>query len=117
MKIAQRFIGVLLTSAALGFAQLGVTTSPAEPNQGAIQSNAMTQPPPAFVGPGTVNYIEGQVTLGGQSLSQGSVGVTKLNPGEAITTADGYVELLLTPGAFLRVGQNCVVRLTSAGLA
>jgi hypothetical protein len=38
-------------------------------------------------------------------------------PNQAIATANGYVEVLLTPGAFLRIGHNSEARLMSAGLA
>ena len=39
-----------------------------------------------------------------------------VGPNQVIDTADGYVELLLTPGAFLRIGHNSEVRLVNAGL-
>jgi hypothetical protein len=45
------------------------------------------------------------------------VGNTGLRTGQALDTGDGYAEVLLTPGAFLRVGHNSQVRLISAGLA
>lgn len=49
--------------------------------------------------PGTLNYIEGQAAMGGQSLDGKSVGV-ELGEGQSITTLDGKVEILLTPGVF-----------------
>jgi len=67
--------------------------------------------------PGTVNYIEGQVTLNGQELSAKSAEASVAGPNQVISTADGYAEILLTPGAFLRVGHNSEVRFLSAGLA
>jgi hypothetical protein len=69
------------------------------------------------VGPGTVNYVEGQVTVNGEELGRQSIGSATLKPGEVLDTGQGYAELLLTPGAFLRVGNNSEVRLTTAGLA
>ncbi len=83
---------------------------------GAAQVNA---PPPrsTMPAPGTVNYVEGQVSIDGQDLNPGSVGSTVLAPNEAIDTGQGYAEILLTPGAFLRIGHNSEVRLITAGLA
>lgn len=67
--------------------------------------------------PGAVNYVEGQVMLNGQALSRGAVGSAIVGPNQAIDTSNGYAELLLTPGAFLRIGHNSEVRVVSAGLA
>jgi hypothetical protein len=67
--------------------------------------------------PGAVNYIEGQVTLDGQPLAAHSAGSTVVGLNQPLSTADGYAEVLLTPGAFLRIGHNSQVRLLSAGLA
>lgn len=121
MKTGRRLITVALASAALAFAQAGALSDPAEPTQipnyGNYYANSTPQPPPAVVGPGTINYVEGQVSLGDEALSQSSVGTITVEPGQALTTADGYVELLLTPGAFLRVGHASEVRMQSAGLA
>jgi hypothetical protein len=64
-----------------------------------------------------VNYVEGQVALDGQPLSQKSVGHAALQPGQVMSTGNGYAEILLTPGAFLRVGPNSEFRMTSVGLA
>jgi hypothetical protein len=66
--------------------------------------------------PGTLNYIEGQAAMGGQSLDGKSVGV-ELGEGQSITTLDGKVEILLTPGVFLRLGPNSSAKLVAAGLA
>jgi hypothetical protein len=41
-----------------------------------------------------------------------------MQPGQALETGnDGYAEVLLTPGAFLRVGPNSELSLTAVGLA
>jgi hypothetical protein len=69
------------------------------------------------VGPGTINYVEGQASLDGQELLPQSIGTATLKPGQTLDTGNGYVEVLLTPGAFLRVGQNSELRILSAGLA
>jgi hypothetical protein len=71
-----------------------------------------TMPPP-----GAVNYVEGQVSVNGESLNPGSAASTVLAPNQAIDTGQGYAEVLLTPGAFLRIGRNSEVRFITAGLA
>ena len=68
------------------------------------------------VRPGSLNYVEGQVSTGGQTLSPQSVGHFALQPGQSLETGNGYAEVLLTPGAFLRVGPNSQFTLASAGL-
>jgi len=40
-----------------------------------------------------------------------------VGPNGVIATTDGYAEVLLTPGAFLRIGHNSEAQLVSAGLA
>ncbi len=66
--------------------------------------------------PGTVNYVEGQVTLGGRTLTEQSVGSARLTPGETLATQNGRAEVLLTPGVMLRVDSNSAVLLDSTGL-
>jgi hypothetical protein len=65
---------------------------------------------------GTVNYVEGQVALGSQSLDSKSVGSAAMGPGQSLTTGTGKAEVLLTPGVFLRLGDNSAVKMISAGL-
>ncbi len=65
--------------------------------------------------PGTVNYVEGQAAMGGQSLDAKSVGV-EIGAGNSLTTLNGKVEILLTPGVFLRLGPNTSARLIAAKL-
>lgn len=71
---------------------------------------------PDSIRPGEVNYIEGQVALNGTSLGSNSLRSTVVQPGDDLSTGQGYAEVLLTPGAFLRIGNNSEVRLVSAGL-
>jgi hypothetical protein len=65
--------------------------------------------------PGTVNYVEGAVAMGGQSLDAKSTG-TEIREGQSITTLNGKTEILLTPGVFLRLGPNSSMKLVAAGL-
>ncbi|QNI34204.1 FecR domain-containing protein [Alloacidobacterium dinghuense] len=67
--------------------------------------------------PGTLNYVEGQVSINGQVVNWSSVGFTALNEGQVIETGNGKAEVLLAPGVFLRVGDNSAVRMISPNLA
>lgn len=102
----------LVASAACVMAQT-VPSNQAPPPGGFQQGQAQ----PEMVRPGSVNYVEGQVSLDGQPLSPQSVGHAALAPGQVLDTGNGYAEVLLTPGAFLRVGPNSQFRMTSVGLA
>ena len=66
--------------------------------------------------PGTVNYVEGRVSMGGQELDSKSIGSSVLEAGQTLSTAAGKAEVLLTPGVFFRVGSNSLVRMLSTGL-
>jgi hypothetical protein len=67
--------------------------------------------------PGTINYIEGQSSIGGHALVDISAGSVRLRAGQSVSTQDGRVEVLLTPGAFLRIGNNSSVDMISPDLA
>jgi hypothetical protein len=67
--------------------------------------------------PGTVNYVEGQVTLNGKPLASVQNGPTALMPGQTLAAANGKAEILLTPGTFLRFGNASAVRMVSAELS
>ncbi|MDP9053907.1 MAG: hypothetical protein M3N93_06335 [Acidobacteriota bacterium] len=67
--------------------------------------------------PGTVNYVEGQVSVNGQPLDSRQDGAIQLKPNESLTTANGKAEILLSPGVFLRAGVNSEIRMVSSGLA
>src|SRR5258706_290507 len=79
----------------------------------ALPAWGRTNPPQ----PGTVNYVEGQASVGNQPLTSTSVGSTELQAGQILTTQKGKVEVLLTPGVFLRVGENSSLRMDSPELA
>jgi len=66
--------------------------------------------------PGTLNYVEGQVSIGDQPLTAKSIGSTNLETGQSIETQNGKAEILLTPGVFLRVGDNSSVKMLSPSL-
>lgn len=66
--------------------------------------------------PGTVNYVEGQVSISGQALNSKSIGTAELQPGQSLVTEKGRAEVLLTPGVFLRVGNDSSVKMISPSL-
>ena len=66
--------------------------------------------------PGTVNYVEGQVSIDGQALAANSAGQAGVSPGQTLSTTDGRAEILLTPGVFLRAGHSSAVRMISPSL-
>ncbi len=67
--------------------------------------------------PGTINYVEGQVSINGQTVTSSSVGSTQLAAGQSLSTENGRAEILLTPGIFFRVGDHTSVQMISPGLA
>jgi hypothetical protein len=124
MKGLKRVTFGLLASAVLGFGQMTGMQAPAGP-MSSPQTNTYPAAParpagpgmttPGSIAPGTVNYIEGQVSLDNQPL--GAPGPVVVQPGQTLATGNGFAEVLLTPGAFLRLGHNSAIRLVSAGLA
>ena len=66
--------------------------------------------------PGTINYVEGRATLNGQTLTSQSVGSAELATGQTVATASGKAEILLTPGVFLRLGDNTAVTMVAPDL-
>jgi hypothetical protein len=66
--------------------------------------------------PGTVNYVEGDVSIGGKSLNDKSIGSAILAPGQSVSTNNGKVEILLTPGIFFRLADNSSAKMISPGL-
>jgi uncharacterized membrane protein YgcG len=66
--------------------------------------------------PGTLNYVEGQVYMGRETLDGKSIGQVEVAPGETLSTAKGKAEILLTPGVFVRVGDESSATMISAGL-
>jgi hypothetical protein len=67
--------------------------------------------------PGSINYVEGQASIGTEALNPSAVGSIELNKGQSLTTQAGKVEILLTPGIFLRVADNSSVKMISPDLA
>jgi len=66
--------------------------------------------------PGVLNYVEGQARIDGRDVSCSNVGTADVQQGQVIETANGKAEILLTPGVFLRLGDNSAVRMDSTSL-
>jgi len=98
-----RAIGILALAALLAPALFALDVQNAEP-----EANAAV--------PGTMNYVEGAVTINGQFLTERSVGSAVLGPGQVLATTNGRAEMLLTPGVYLRLGHESSVRMQSPDL-
>jgi hypothetical protein len=70
----------------------------------------------AVARPGTINYAEGQVTVDGKSVGKRELGSAEVAPGRVLETGRGKAEVLLTPGVFLRLGDESAVRMLSGSL-
>ena len=66
--------------------------------------------------PGTVNYVEGQASIGNQTISSNDIGSAQLEADQSLSTENGKAEILLTPGVFLRLGNNSAVRMISPSI-
>ena len=66
--------------------------------------------------PGTLNYVEGESSVGKQSLNAQSVGKVEMRPGQSLNTQAGKAEILLTPGVFLRMGNRSSAKMISPNL-
>jgi hypothetical protein len=66
---------------------------------------------------GTLNYVEGQASVNGQPIDSKTADSEVLGQGSVLSTGSGKVEMLLTPGVFLRLGENSQLRIVSPGLA
>src|SRR3954452_24437093 len=66
--------------------------------------------------PGAINYIEGKASRNGKPLSDKGSKSTFLDANDTLTTGVGKAEVLLTPGVFLRMGENSQISLISPSL-
>jgi hypothetical protein len=66
--------------------------------------------------PGVVNYIEGHAYVDGQELSASKLKGVALYANQTLSTDIGRAEILLTPGVFLRIGDNSAIRMISPSL-
>ncbi|HUI81305.1 MAG TPA: hypothetical protein VLY24_25440 [Bryobacteraceae bacterium] len=66
---------------------------------------------------GVVYFFEGSVWIGDQHLEQKFGKFPDIGEGRELRTEEGRAEVLLTPGVFLRMGENSRIRLISSNLA
>jgi len=66
---------------------------------------------------GVIYYFEGSVFLGDQQLESHLGKFPSVPEGAELRTAQGYAEVLLTPGVFLRMGEKSSIRMLSNDLA
>jgi FecR protein len=65
---------------------------------------------------GALHYTEGEVRLGEIEVETKPGVLQELKEGQTLTTGEGRAELLLTPGAFLRVAEASEIRMVSSAL-
>jgi hypothetical protein len=65
---------------------------------------------------GLLNFSEGAVFINNQPVKQHAGAYPSLQEGSDLLTQSGRAELLLTPSAYLRIGQNTAVRMISSRL-
>ncbi|MBV8899310.1 MAG: hypothetical protein JOY92_04260 [Verrucomicrobia bacterium] len=63
-----------------------------------------------------MNYIEGHASINGQPVVDKDPRAKFLNANDTLSTDAGKAEVLLTPGVFLRVGDNSEIRMISPSL-
>ena len=62
---------------------------------------------------GTVHYIEGKTLVNGQEVESKFGKFPEIKDSEVFRTEEGRAEVILTPGVFLRLGENSSVRMLS----
>jgi len=66
---------------------------------------------------GIVHYVEGDVSIDGQLTHPKFAQFPEVKPGQVLSTAEGRVELLLTPGVFIRLAENSSVKMIANALS
>ena len=62
---------------------------------------------------GLIHYVEGQVYLGDQPVETKFGSFPEVKENGQLRTEDGRAEVLLTPGVFLRLGENSSFRMVT----
>ena len=60
---------------------------------------------------GLIHYVEGQVYLGDQPVETKFGNFPEVKENQQLRTEEGRAEVLLTPGVFLRLGENSSFRM------
>jgi hypothetical protein len=66
---------------------------------------------------GLIQYVEGRVLLDGQEIAPKPNEFLQVEKGQTLSTEDGRAEILLTPGAFLRLSENSSFKMISGNLS
>lgn len=66
---------------------------------------------------GLVHYTEGDVRIEGKAAEARITEFPEVKEGQVLETGEGRVEILLTPGVFLRLGENSSIRMLSSKLS
>ena len=96
---------VSLTRFALGFAVLSAVGAQIASAQFVISAQS-----------GLIHYTEGKVFLDDQLIESRFGQFPRVKDGQQLRTADGRAEVLLTPGMFLRLGENSAVGMVTGRL-
>lgn len=62
---------------------------------------------------GLIHYVEGQVYLAGQEMDNQLGSFPEVKENQELRTEEGRAEILLTPGVFLRIGENSAFRMVT----
>ena len=62
---------------------------------------------------GMIHYVEGRVYLGDQLVESKFGSFPDIKENGQVRTEDGRAEVLLTPGVFLRIGENSAIRMVT----
>lgn len=81
-----------------------------------VVGHAMPQAYTISAKSGAVNYIEGTAYLNGNRLAEKANRATFLLANDTLSTEAGKAEVLLSPGVFLRIGDNSQIRMISPSL-
>jgi hypothetical protein len=60
---------------------------------------------------GTLHYFEGTVTIDGNPVEAKTAKFNEIKENSVLRTTQGRAEILLTPGVFLRVGENTSIKM------
>jgi hypothetical protein len=65
---------------------------------------------------GMIQYAEGRVLLAGEAVTLKPTQFRQMSKGQTLETEAGRAEVLLTPGAFLRLSEDSSIRMASTAL-
>ena len=66
---------------------------------------------------GTIHYVEGKVLIEDKAVEMKFGQFPEVGKGQVLRTEEGRAELLLTPGVFLRIGEESAIRMISNPLS